>query len=81
MKRNIYEKRLIDINSLDDKLQSDNKPGSKILTVQEVAVLLMIHRSTVTRLAKSGVIKSFLIDNRKLPKHKPITEKGIAYDK
>jgi excisionase family DNA binding protein len=38
----------------------------KILTVQEVADLLRIHRSTVTRLAKSGEIKSYKLGNRRL---------------
>ena len=38
----------------------------KILTVQEVADLLRIHRSTVTRLAKSGEIRSYKLGNRRL---------------
>jgi excisionase family DNA binding protein len=41
----------------------------KILTVQEVADLLRIHRSTVTRLAKSGEIKSYKLGNRRLFKN------------
>ena len=66
MKKKINEGKIIDKNSSDDKLQSDNKPDSKILTVQEVADLLRIHRSTVTRLAKSGEIKSSLIGSRRM---------------
>ena len=38
----------------------------KILTVKEVADLLRIHRSTVTRLAKSGEIRSYKLGNRRL---------------
>ncbi|HYX09431.1 MAG TPA: helix-turn-helix domain-containing protein [Bacteroidales bacterium] len=38
----------------------------KILTIQEVADLLRIHRSTVTRLAKSGEIRSYKLGNRRL---------------
>ena len=41
----------------------------KILTVQEVADFLRIHRSTVTRLAKSGEIKSYKLGNRRLFKN------------
>jgi excisionase family DNA binding protein len=66
MKRNTNESKLIDKNSTDDKLQSDDKPDPKILTIQEVADLLRIHRSTVTRLAKSGEIKSSLIGSRRM---------------
>jgi excisionase family DNA binding protein len=66
MKKDNNENKLIDKNSLDDKFQPNNTQGSKILTVEEVAALLRIHRSTVTRLAKSGEIKSSLIGNRRL---------------
>ena len=37
-----------------------------ILTVQEVADLLRIHRSTVTRLAMSGEIRSYKLGYRRL---------------
>ena len=37
-----------------------------ILTVSEVADLLRIHRSTVSRYAKSGELKSHLIGSRRL---------------
>lgn len=66
MKKKIDESKLIDKNSTDDKLQSEISQDSKILTVQEVADLLRIHRSTVTRLAKSGEIKSSLIGSRRM---------------
>jgi excisionase family DNA binding protein len=44
----------------------ENKQGTKILTVQEVAKLLRIHRSTVSRYAMSGELKSYVIGNRRL---------------
>ena len=66
MKGYTNENEIIDKNESDDKLQSDNNQDIKILTIQEVADLLRIHRSTVTRLAKSGEIKSSLIGNRRL---------------
>ena len=66
MKKKIDESKLIDKKNSDDKLESDISQDSKILTVQDVADLLRIHRSTVTRLAKSGEIRSSLIGNRRL---------------
>lgn len=44
----------------------------EILTIQEVADLLRIHRSTVTRLAKSGEIKSYKLGSRRLFKYKDV---------
>ena len=44
----------------------DNNELINILTVQEVAELLRLHRSTVTRLAMSGEIKSYKLGNRRL---------------
>lgn len=38
----------------------------KILTIQEVANLLRVHRSTISRYAKSGELKSYLLGNRRL---------------
>ena len=38
----------------------------KILTVQEVADKLRVHRSTISRYAKSGELKSHCIGNRRL---------------
>jgi excisionase family DNA binding protein len=38
----------------------------RILTVQEVAGLLRVHPSTVSRYAKSGELKSYLLGNRRL---------------
>lgn len=40
--------------------------NSKILTVQEVANLLRVHRSTVSRYAMSGELRSYVIGNRRL---------------
>jgi excisionase family DNA binding protein len=44
----------------------------KIMTVQEVARLLRVHRSTVSRYAKSGELKSHLIGNRRLFKESDV---------
>lgn len=38
----------------------------KIMTLKEVADLLRVHRSTVSRYAKSGELKSYQIGNRRL---------------
>jgi len=43
--------------------QTDN---IRILTVSEVAQMLRFHRSTISRYAKSGELKSYLIGNRRL---------------
>ena len=52
------------------KLQTEQL--TKILTIQEVADLLRIHRSTVTRLAKSGEIRSYKLGNRRLFKYSDV---------
>jgi excisionase family DNA binding protein len=39
---------------------------TRVLTVQEVAELLRVHRSTVSRFAKSGQLRSYLVGNRRL---------------
>ncbi len=38
----------------------------RIMTLKEVAELLRVHRSTVSRYAKSGEIRSYQIGNRRL---------------
>lgn len=38
----------------------------RILTIQEVAEIFRVHRSTVSRYAKSGELRSYLIGNRRL---------------
>jgi len=48
-------------------LDSHNpKDNIKVLTVAEVAALLRVHRSTISRYAKSGELRSYLIGNRRL---------------
>ena len=44
----------------------------KILTVQEVADLLKVHRSTVSRFAQSGELDSYLIGTRRLFKESDV---------
>ena len=40
--------------------------GIRILTVQEVADFLRVHRSTVSRYAQSGELRSYVIGSRRL---------------
>ena len=44
----------------------DDSQIPRILTVQEVADILRIHRSTVSRYAMAGELKSYVIGNRRL---------------
>ena len=44
----------------------------KILTVQEVADILRVHRSTVSRFAQSGELDSYLIGTRRLFKESDV---------
>jgi excisionase family DNA binding protein len=50
----------------------DDIPDRPILTINEVADLLRVHRSTITRLALSGELKSHLIGNRRLFKSQDV---------
>jgi excisionase family DNA binding protein len=47
-------------------MPSDSNQNIKIMTVQEVADLLRVHRSTVSRYAMSGELRSYTIGNRRL---------------
>ena len=51
---------------------SEKKQDIKILTVQEVADLLRLHRSTVSRFAQSGELDSYLIGTRRLFKESDV---------
>ena len=60
----------------------------KILTVQEVADILRVHRSTVSRYAMSGELKSYVIGNRRLFKEDDVwlffenqVDRGYAFGK
>jgi excisionase family DNA binding protein len=44
----------------------------KILTIQEVADLLRLHRSTVSRYAQAGTLKSYVIGSRRLFKESDV---------
>jgi excisionase family DNA binding protein len=44
----------------------------KILTVQEVANILRVHRSTITRYALSGLLTSHVLGNRRLFKESDV---------
>ena len=47
-------------------MPTNDPQNIKILTVQEVANILRVHRSTVSRYAKSGELRSYVIGNRRL---------------
>jgi excisionase family DNA binding protein len=48
------------------------KHRPKILTIQEVADLLRLHRSTVSRYAQAGSLKSYVIGKRRLFKESDV---------
>ena len=61
----------------------DKKPDIKILTVQEVAHIFRVHRSTVSRYALSGELKSYVLGNRRLFEEEDVWaffEKQRAFD-
>lgn len=49
-----------------------NNQTTKILTVREVAEILRVDRSTISRYALSGELKSYMIGNRRLFKEKDV---------
>ena len=54
---------------LDYIRQVDEK---RIMTLKEVAELLRVHRSTISRYAKSGEIRSYQIGSRRLFKSEDV---------
>ena len=48
------------------------KIKDQILTVSEVAELLRVHRTTVSRYAQSGELRSYLIGSRRLFKESDV---------
>ena len=66
-----------------DIMPSNDPQDIKILTVQEVADILRVHRSTVTRYAMSGELRSYVIGNRRLFKDVDVWaffENQVAWD-
>jgi excisionase family DNA binding protein len=54
-------------NETNEKVSSGHTaPQTSILTLQEVASLLRVHRATISRYAMSGELRSYLIGNRRL---------------
>ena len=51
---------------------SENFRGIRILTIQEVAELLRVHRTTVSRLARTGELKSYVLGSRRLFKESDV---------
>lgn len=60
-----FNQPVVDNKDVSDKIAAD-KLDVPILTVAEVAAMLRVHRSTISRLAKSGELKSYLLGNRRL---------------
>jgi len=52
----------------------EKRPDIRILTVQEVADELRLHRSTVTRYAQAGKLRSYVVGNRRLFKETDVWE-------
>jgi excisionase family DNA binding protein len=61
-----------DNNEENTMINNESNQRPKILTIQEVAKILRVHRSTVTRFAQSGQLRSHLIGNRRLFKEKDV---------
>jgi len=55
-------------------MEQNNQKDIRILTSQEVADILRVHRSTITRYAISGELKSYTIGNRRLFKDSDVRE-------
>ena len=51
---------------------NENFRDMRILTIQEVAELLRVHRTTVSRYARSGELKSYVLGNRRLFKESDV---------
>jgi excisionase family DNA binding protein len=47
-------------------MMGDKDQTLKVLTIQELADFLRVHRSTVSRYANSGELRSYRIGNRRL---------------
>lgn len=45
---------------------------NKVLTTDEVADLLRVHRTTICRFAKSGMLRSYLLGTRRLFKESDV---------
>jgi excisionase family DNA binding protein len=56
----------IDKGGCPVNMASNDPQSIKILTVEEVANILRVHRSTVSRYAISGELRSYVIGNRRL---------------
>lgn len=53
-------------------MPASDSQTTKILTVQEVAEILRVHRSTISRYAMSGELRSYTIGNRRLFKENDV---------
>jgi len=57
---------IIDRRGVCGTMSANDPQTTKILTLQEVADILRVHRSTISRYAMSGELKSYVIGNRRL---------------
>lgn len=68
----MHLKSNIDIENKEKVSLRDTDPQTKILTIKEVSDLLRVHRSTVSRYAMSGELRSYMIGNRRLFKESDV---------
>ena len=66
-----YLKKYLDKTENISSMET-NSQTSRILTIKEVATILRVHRTTVSRLAISGELRSYIIGNRRLFKEKDV---------
>jgi excisionase family DNA binding protein len=64
----------VDCDSPNELKTIKQKGLFELLTVDEVAQWLRVHRTTVTRYAKSGELKSYKIGSRRLFKSNDVVE-------
>jgi excisionase family DNA binding protein len=66
--------KTVDADSPNDLKTTKQKGLCELFTVDEVAQWLRVHRTTVTRYAKSGELKSYKIGSRRLFKSNDVVE-------
>ena len=54
------------VDSKANEKVSSNNSDPQIITIEEASSILRVHRSTVSRYAMSGQLRSYLIGNRRL---------------
>lgn len=68
----ITTKPIVPASIMASPTMAPPNPPTRIMTVDEVAELLRLHRSTISRFAKSGDLKSYKLGNRRLFKSEDV---------